>query len=106
MDSWLLIVGLLIMVLAFLPWIIPWLKRRALGSGTGLGSAAKIVSVLALGPQQRMVLVEVGLAGQRRCLVLGVTPQAVTCLETMVLSDQLSPTPKLINPDSPAEAAE
>lgn len=87
MNNWLLSLGFLIMVLALLPWAIPWLKNRAMGQSAALGSVAKIVSVLALGPQQRMVTVEFGLPGQRRCLILGVTQQSVTCLESIDLAN-------------------
>ena len=44
---------------------------------------ARLVSALALGPQQRVVTVEVGPQNARVWLVLGVTQQSIQCLHTM-----------------------
>jgi flagellar protein FliO/FliZ len=42
-----------------------------------------MVSALALGPQQKVVTVEVGPHNARVWLVLGVTQQSIQCLHTM-----------------------
>jgi flagellar protein FliO/FliZ len=48
-----------------------------------------LVSALALGPQQKVVTVEVGPQNARVWLVLGVTQQSIQCLHTMP-ADQAS----------------
>ncbi|WP_208507883.1 flagellar biosynthetic protein FliO, partial [Variovorax paradoxus] len=47
------------------------------------GSASRLLSAVAVGPQQRVVTVEVGPEGARTWLVLGVTGQSITCLHTL-----------------------
>lgn len=84
---------LVVFIAAFasLPWVLKWVQRR-----TGLGKlqhdgATRLLSSLSLSPQQRIVTVEV-LQGQTRTrLVLGVTPQSITCLHTMPGSDDAQP---------------
>lgn len=75
-------VVLFLVVLALLPLAIRWYQQRAPG-GASANVASRIVSSLAVGPQQRVVTVEVGPEGARTWLVLGVTPQSVTCLHTL-----------------------
>ena len=75
-------VVLFLVILALLPLAIRWYQQRAPG-GAGVGAASRIVSSLAVGPQQRVVTIEVGPDGARTWLVLGVTPQNVTCLHTV-----------------------
>ncbi len=47
------------------------------------GPSLQILSTLALGPQQRVVTVQVGEGEQRVCLVLGVAAGSVTALHCM-----------------------
>ncbi len=72
-------VVLFLVILALLPPAVRWFQQRAPG-GAANTAAARIVSTLAVGPQQRVVTVEVGPEGARSWLVLGVTPQTITCL--------------------------
>lgn len=74
-------------VLCALPWLVKWVQRR---TGRGLGATenfTKLVSVLALGPQQRVVTIDVGTGlgpdAARTRLVLGVTAQSITCLHVI-----------------------
>jgi flagellar protein FliO/FliZ len=78
----LLVVVLFVALLAMLPLAIKWIQRRANGGVSVPGNASRLVSVLPLGPQQRVVTVEVGPEGERKWLVLGVTGQSITCLHT------------------------
>jgi flagellar protein FliO/FliZ len=77
---------LFVVAFASLPWLVKWVQRR-----TGLGKVpqdggTRLISSLALSPQQRVVTVEV-LHGQTRTrLVLGVTPQSISCLHVMPTS--------------------
>jgi flagellar protein FliO/FliZ len=57
-------------------------RRRGLLPGTDAGAAARIVSSLAVGPQQRVVTLEVGPPRARTWLVVGVTGQSITCLHS------------------------
>ena len=71
-------------LLALVPLGVKWLaKQRAGALGTTGLEASHIVSVLAVGQQQRVVTVEVGPADARTWLVLGVTPQAIQTLHSI-----------------------
>lgn len=88
MSQTLLAVVLFVIVLAMLPFAVKWIQRRALGGANATLNASRLVSVLAVGPQQRVVTVEVGPEGARAWLVLGVTGQAITCLHTAPVAGQ------------------
>ncbi len=79
-----------VVLLALIPFGLKWIQRRAMGSSPGNASACKVVSAVAVGPQQRVVTVEVGPIGNRTWLVLGVTTQAVNCLHTISLESPLT----------------
>jgi flagellar protein FliO/FliZ len=83
------IVGV-VALLALIPFGLKWVQRRVNGHSPGNSSACRVVSAIAVGPQQRVVVVEVGPAGNRICLVLGVTPQSVNCLYTTGLESASS----------------
>lgn len=82
MTSTLISVGLFVILLALLPVGLKWVQRRAAGGGSGVASASKIISAIAVGPHQRVVTVEVGPDGARTWLTLGVTAQTITCLHS------------------------
>jgi len=69
-------------IVAAIPAALWLLKRTPLGSGGGAG-VMKSVAMLPLSTSQRIVTVEVGSGDDRRWLVLGVTPTAITTLHTM-----------------------
>jgi len=69
-------------IVAAIPAALWLLKRTPLGSGGG-GGVLKSVAMLPLSTSQRIVTVEVGSGDERRWLVLGVTPSAITTLHTM-----------------------
>ncbi len=74
-------------LLATLPWLAKrYAQRRQGGSGADLASS-KLISVLAVGAQQRVVTVEVGPPGARTWLVLGVTQQNITTLHTQAVAN-------------------
>ena len=56
------------------------------------GAASRVVSAVAVGPQQRVVTVEVGPEHARTWLVLGVTAQQVSCLHVLPVSPVPVPT--------------
>ncbi|AVS75884.1 FliO/MopB family protein [Paracidovorax cattleyae] len=84
MAQTLIVVVLFIAAVALLPWLIRRLQQRQAGAaGSGPGAAAKVLSAVPVGPQQRVVTVEVGPEHQRVWLVLGVTAQQVQCLHVI-----------------------
>ena len=83
MTQTLLTVALFVALLAMLPWAVRWIQRRAGGAMPGMATSSRLVGALAVGPQQRVVTVEVGPPNARTWLVLGVTAQNITCLHSM-----------------------
>lgn len=83
MTQSLILIGLFLCVLVSLPFLIERLKKHYGFNAMGPAGTARIVSALAIGPQQRVVTVEVGAPNARVWLVLGVTPQAIQCLHTL-----------------------
>jgi len=75
-------VVLFIVLLALLPLAIRWVQRRQPGGATA-GAASRIISALSVGPQQRVVTVEIGPEDARTWLVLGITAQNITCLHSI-----------------------
>jgi len=99
-------------VLVLIPLSLWLLKRTPLGAGSAQG-AMRVVAVLPLSPQQRLYTVEVGLGDERRWLVLGATPAAISTLHTMapqadapVATPVLAPFAKLLARQRNAQAAE
>ena len=83
MVQTLLVVVLFVTAMALLPWLLRRLKQRQSAlSGNG-AVAARVLTAISLGPQQRLVTVEVGTGDARTCLVLGVTAQQITCLHVL-----------------------
>ena len=82
-TAWLPALGLLV-ALAALAWGVQWLRRRQLGTASG-AAALRVTAQLMVGPQQRVVVVELdGSAGAVQ-LTLGVTPQHVRTLHVQPL---------------------
>lgn len=82
-QSWLLL-GLLLAALIVLPWALRrgqqrWQNHRLAQGGTSV----QTISATAVGPGQRVVLVEVARGGQRLQLILGVTAQNIHCLHVL-----------------------
>jgi flagellar protein FliO/FliZ len=76
----LVLVAACVLVLVMLPALTRWIQRRTGAAGGAADPSARLLSALNVGPQQRVVTIEVGPAHGRTTLVLGVTQQAVTCL--------------------------
>ena len=73
------------LILALIPIALWLLKRSPIGrlSGAAPGGPLRLVAALALGPNQRIVTVEVGAGEDRRWLVLGVSPAGIHALHTL-----------------------
>jgi flagellar protein FliO/FliZ len=81
MAQTLTVVVLFIAGMACLPWLVRWIQQRQTARGVmGMPAASKVISAVAVGPQQRVVTVEVGPEHARTLLVLGVTSQHISCL--------------------------
>jgi flagellar protein FliO/FliZ len=83
MTQSLILIGVFLCVLVSLPFLIDRLKKHYGLTTVGAAGPARMVSALALGPQQKVVTVEVGPPNGRVWLVLGVTQQSIQCLHTM-----------------------
>jgi flagellar protein FliO/FliZ len=77
--------AVLVVCLASLPFAVRWLVRKK-SWGPMAPSATRILASLPLGPQQKVVTLEMGPEDARFQLILGVTPQAITCLHKMALA--------------------
>ena len=73
-------VAVFVVLLALLPAAIKWMQGRSVGGLPAAGLGTKVISAVAVGPQQRVVTIEVGPPDARTCLVLGVTAQSISCL--------------------------
>ncbi len=73
-------VAIFVVLLALLPAAIKWMQARSVGGLPAAGLGTKVISAVAVGPQQRVVTIEVGPPDGRTCLVLGVTAQSISCL--------------------------
>ncbi|UST53336.1 flagellar biosynthetic protein FliO [Comamonadaceae bacterium OTU4NAUVB1] len=94
MTQSLVTVVLFVLAILSIPFLLKrWQEKRGglLPGALAAGSNAKLVSAVAVGPQQRVVTVEVGPEGARTQLVLGVTAQSITCLHTLDVPGPASP---------------
>ena len=87
-------------LLACLPWAINRLKKQYGLTHLGPTQQSRVLSVLAVGPQQKVVTVEVRPDGARVALVLGVTQQYVSLLHTLPVPADAS----ALTPASPGSA--
>ncbi len=83
MTQQLLLIGLFLSVLASLPWALRWLRGRMVSNAVAVGGQSRFISAVAVGPNQRVVTVEVGPEQARVWLTLGVTSQTVSLLHTI-----------------------
>ena len=87
MNQSLLSVGAFLALLVCLPFAVKWIKARSLVETRQIGGQSRLISAIAVGPQQRVITVEVGPHGSRVWLTLGVTSQAITCLYTTPIAE-------------------
>ena len=83
MTQTLVVVVLFVGAMACLPWLVKRLQQRHGVGAAVAGTASRVLSTVAVGPQQRVVTVEVGPENARTWLVLGVTAQQVSCLHVL-----------------------
>jgi flagellar protein FliO/FliZ len=76
----LLWVGAFLALLAALPWLLRWVRARASTTTGTSDTQSRFISAVAVGPQQRVVTVEVGPSHERVWLTVGVTGQSMVLL--------------------------
>jgi flagellar protein FliO/FliZ len=86
-----------IAIVAMIPAALWLLKRTPLG-GAGAQGVMRSIAVLPISSSQRIVTVEVGSGDERRWLVLGVTPQAISTLHSMAPQGDAPPAAALPAP--------
>ena len=82
MDSPLVAILWFVAIVAAIPLALWLLKRSPMGR-LAQGQGARVVGGLVLSGSQRVVIIEVGQADDRRWLVLGVTPSSINLLHSM-----------------------
>jgi len=75
----------LLCLLVLLAWAVQWIKRRTGLKSGAQGTGLRLLAHMNLGPQQRVVVVEVTGPHGPVQLTLGVTPQHVRTLHTQAL---------------------
>ncbi|WP_236640083.1 FliO/MopB family protein [Tepidimonas charontis] len=75
----------LLVLLGALAWGVQWMRRR-MPASTGGAATLRVVAHLTVGPQQRVVVVELDGPGGPVQLTLGVTPQHVRTLHVRPVS--------------------
>jgi flagellar protein FliO/FliZ len=76
-------------IVAMIPLALWLLKRSPLGGPlVGRAGAPRTVASLPISAQQKIITVEVGQGDARQWLVLGVSPQGIRTLHTMMAQDE------------------
>ena len=83
MSQTLALLVLFVGALALLPWLVRRLQQRRLADTGAAGAGVRVLAAVAVGPQQRVLTVEVGPEGARTWIVLGVTAQHISCLHVL-----------------------
>jgi flagellar protein FliO/FliZ len=102
MTQTLISVGLFVLLLALVPIGLKWVQQRSASGASGIASASRIISAVAVGPHQRVVTVEVGPEGRRTWLTLGVTAQTITCLHSVAVESKMEIPPPQALGNAPA----
>lgn len=79
-------IGLLLAMMV-VAWLLQRWRRHLPNMSRQAGPALKVMNALPLGPQQRVVTVQVGEGETSVCLVLGVTPGGITALHQCPMPD-------------------
>ena len=78
---------LLLALLLAAAWGVKWLRQRQIIGGSQDAQTIKVVSSLAVGPQQRVLVLELTEPGSRarHLLTVGVTPGQITTLHSTAM---------------------
>jgi flagellar protein FliO/FliZ len=80
-------VGLLVLMV-LLAWALQRWRKHLPGLAPQGGPALKVLNTVSLGPQQRLVTVQVGQGADALCLVLGVAPGSINTLHSQSMPAQ------------------
>jgi flagellar protein FliO/FliZ len=69
-------------IIALIP-VVLWLLKRTPMGGSAAQGVLRVVAMLPISANQRLLAVEVGSGEERRWLVLGVTPGGISTLHTL-----------------------
>ena len=75
----------LLVVMIGVAWMLQRYRRHLPGAASQGGPRLQVMNSLSLGPQQRVVTVQVGEGDNSLCLVLGVAPGGITALHSLPL---------------------
>ena len=73
----------LLILMVGIAWLLQRYRRHLPGAAQRAGPALQVLGGVALGPQQRVVTVQVGQGEQAVCLVLGVAAGSITALHQL-----------------------
>jgi flagellar protein FliO/FliZ len=85
----------LLVLMVLVAWLLKRSRHQIAGLAGHAGPSLRVMNSLALGPQQRVVTVQVGQGAEGVCLVLGVTAGSITALHQLpcpVAPDASAPT--------------
>lgn len=91
----------LLALMVLVAWLLHRFRRHLPGMPSRSGPELQLLHTLSLGPQQRVVTVQVGQGDERVCLVLGVAPGSITALHQMALPP-VTAEPLVAPPSSPS----
>lgn len=77
---------LLLIVMIGVAWMLQRYRRHLPGAASQGGPRMQLMSSLSLGPQQRVVTLQLGEGEAGLCLVLGVAPGGITALHSLPLA--------------------
>ena len=75
----------LLVVMIGVAWMLQRYRRHLPGVASQRGPRLQVMNSLSLGPQQRLVTVQLGEGEASLCLVLGVAPGGITALHSLPL---------------------
>lgn len=73
----------LLALMVLLAWALQRWRKHLPGLPAQGGPALQVLHTVALGPQQRLVTVQIGQGADAQCLVLGVAPGSINTLHTL-----------------------
>ncbi|MDO4592680.1 MAG: flagellar biosynthetic protein FliO [Comamonadaceae bacterium] len=93
-TSSLLVLLIMVGALAALPWLLKRWQQRQQAAHALHGVSTQVLASVVVGPNQRVVTVEVGQGEEKTRLVLGVTAQSIQCLHVLGKPAHAQPVPE------------
>ena len=83
----------LLVLMVLVAWALKRWRQHLPGMPLQAGPSLKVLHSVSLGPQQRVVTLQVGQGADARCLVLGVAPGSINTLHSLPLPADPAPAP-------------